>query len=337
MARTLGRARTAFTLVELLVVIAIIGVLVALLLPAVQAAREAANRSSCGNKLKQLAIAVHNHNDTYKKLPRGAENQVLPQPNPTGSTTYFMGTSWLVYILPFMEQQPLYDRYDFGVQYDNIPSGGATAPKNNDVVGSTIVDTFYCPSGPGALTYKDPNGNGVNGDPSTHYYGIMGPSGDVDNFTIVLNGITYTYRLGNPVTNGAFAFHGAFTQYRDSPGSITTGYEIKLTDIIDGTSNTLIIGERSVHLPAPKINSYRAWIRGNHGGSGATKNVRYPINSTDYNGSNNFNDISFGSNHPGGCLFAMGDASVKFVAETINLDIYRCATSINSGELALTP
>jgi prepilin-type N-terminal cleavage/methylation domain-containing protein len=332
-----ARARGAFTLVELLVVIAIIGVLVALLLPAVQAAREAANRSSCSNKLKQLAIGVHNFHDTYKKLPRGAEVNVLPQPNPTGTNTYIAGTTWLVYILPFIEQQPLFDRYDFTVRFDNIPSGGATAPLNNDAVGSTVVPTFYCPSGPGPLTYKDPNGAGVNGDPSTHYYGIMGPGGATDNHTIVLNGTTYTYRCGNPATNGAFAFHGAFTQYRDEPGSITTGYTIGLSDFLDGTSNTLMIGERSVHLPAPKTNSYRSWIRGNHGGSGATKNATYPINSTDYNGSNNFNDISFGSNHPGGCQFALGDASVRFVAETINLDIYRAATSLNSGELAPIP
>jgi prepilin-type N-terminal cleavage/methylation domain-containing protein len=332
-----ARARTAFTLVELLVVIAIIGVLVALLLPAVQAAREAANRSSCGNKLKQLGIGVHNFNDTFKKLPRGAENQVLPQPNSTGSTTYFIGTTWLVYVLPFIEQQPLYDRYDFTVQYDNIPSGGASAPKNNDAVGSTVVPTFYCPSGPGALTYKDPNGNGVKDDPSTHYYGIMGPGGTTDPYTMTMNGTTYSYRVGNPGSNGAFAFHGAFTQYRDSGPSITQNYEVRLTDITDGTSNTLIIGERSVHLPAPKVNSYRSWIRGQNGGSGATKNVTYPINSTDYNGSNNFNDISFGSNHPGGCQFTLGDASVRFVTETINLPIYQAASSINSGEMAPIP
>jgi hypothetical protein len=79
------------------------------------------------------------------------------------------------------------------------------------------------------------------------------------------------------------------------------------------------------------------WIRGNSGGSGATKNVRYPINSTFYNGSNNFNNISFGSEHPNGCHFVMADASVKFVTENIDLLVYKMSASMNGEEQVQIP
>ncbi len=79
-----------------------------------------------------------------------------------------MGTSWIVFVLPLLEEQSLYDRYDFNVRFDHA---------NNASVGNTVVNTLFCPSGPAPLEYRDPNGGGVNGNPSTHYYGVMGPGG----------------------------------------------------------------------------------------------------------------------------------------------------------------
>ncbi len=118
------RQRPAFTLVELLVVIAIIGILVALLLPAVQAAREAARRMSCGNNLKQTALAIQNYHDTYKTFPSLRGGQLVQggtQPFGTNATSYpgcpgwfnSAGWSWRALILPYMEQQPLYDTINF--------------------------------------------------------------------------------------------------------------------------------------------------------------------------------------------------------------------------------
>jgi prepilin-type N-terminal cleavage/methylation domain-containing protein len=322
------RKRSAFTLVELLVVIAIIGVLVALLLPAVQAAREAARRSSCANNIRQLAIGLHNFHDTQTKFPPGAQQDVLPVPNPTNSQAYFRGTSWIVFTLPYFEQKPLFDKYRFDLPYsDNY---------NLDNVGVVVVPTLYCPSGPDAKKHLDPNPNPDRGV-TTHYYGVMGPAGEKDNFQLVLGGKTYTYREGDATNNAAWSYHGMFSQYKDRPGSISTNRVVRMADVIDGTTNTLMLGEISMHLPLGQSNQYRMWIRGNSGGSGATKNVRYPINSTFYNGSNNFNNISFGSEHPNGCHFVMADASVKFVTENIDLLTYQMSASMNGEENVQIP
>jgi prepilin-type N-terminal cleavage/methylation domain-containing protein len=332
---------TGFTLVELLVVIAIIGVLVALLLPAVQAAREAARRSSCSNKLRQLAIGLHNHHDTHNKLPPGAQGVVYPQPNPPGNTTTgITGTSWIVFTLPFFEQQPLYDKYRFDLSHFTTENGGT--------VGSVVVPTLYCPSGPDPKKYVDPNA-GVAGNPSTHYYGVMGPGGATDNFQLLIGGTTYQYRYGSSGANGAWSYHGMLSHYQDIGSSISQFRVVRFSDVTDGTTNTLMLGEISLTLPVnmpgtttAQPNQYRSWIRGNTtstgaNGSGTTKNVRYPINSTFYNGSNNFNEISFGSHHPGGAQFALGDASVRFISQTIDLLIYQASASMNQKENATLP
>jgi prepilin-type N-terminal cleavage/methylation domain-containing protein/prepilin-type processing-associated H-X9-DG protein len=328
MRSTLSRSRSAFTLIELLVVIAIIAILIGLLLPAVQKVREAAARMSCQNKLKQLALALHNYHDARGRLPSGAQQAVLPQPNPPGNTATINGTSWIVFTLPYIEQENLYKLYRFDLAYNSVENGQ---------VGSNVVPTLYCPSGPDARSRLDPNGN-VTTNPTTHYYGVMGPGGPTDNHTITLNGVTYTYRQGDSGSNAAWAFNGMLSQYRETSGSISTFRVIKLTDVTDGLTNTLMLAERSVNyappIPCGQNHDYRTWIRGNSGGSGATKNVTFPINSTLYNCSNNFNDISFGSNHSGGCNFALGDGSVRFVNQSIDLAIYKAMASINSGEVA---
>lgn len=317
--------RRAFTLVELLVVIAIIGVMVGLLLPAVQAAREAARRMSCQNQLKQLSLALHNFHDTHNHFPAGAEAAVYPKPRPTPtSTATISGTSWIVYTLPYIEQQAVYELYDFSVAFN------AAA---NATIGNTVVPALYCPSGPDPMQYTDPNGGGVNGNPTTHYLGVMGPAGLTNPTTSVLNGATYRYTVGDPTSNGAWSAHGILSNFRVTAGSVSTNRYVRFSHIVDGTTNTLMLGERSLFLPGT-LNDYRSWIRGNYGGTSACKNVTYPINSTNYNGSNNFNHISFASQHPGGALFAMGDASVQFVSESIDMAIYMAIASINEGAVA---
>ncbi|MCA9147146.1 MAG: DUF1559 domain-containing protein, partial [Planctomycetales bacterium] len=147
------RVSKGFTLVELLVVIAIIGILVALLLPAVQAAREAARRMQCSNNLKQLGIAFHNYHDTHKKLPApyvaceltrlgGALSAVLGTPLPPGDTLHSWGTA----LLPFMEQQPLYDQINLNVPFASPRGVFAAYGYDNQTPTTTHVQVFNCPS-----------------------------------------------------------------------------------------------------------------------------------------------------------------------------------------------
>jgi prepilin-type N-terminal cleavage/methylation domain-containing protein len=323
------RGQAGFTLVELLVVIAIIGVLVALLLPAVQAAREASRRSSCSNKIRQLAIGLHNFHDSRDKFPPGAQNLVLPQPNPGGNTAMINGASWIVFVLPYIEQQPLFDRYRWDLAYNS--------PENAAVAG-VVVPTLFCPSGPDAQKHIDPNANlSTARAVTTHYYGVMGPAGLTNPTTITIGTVNYPYTVGDPAANGAWSAHGVLSHYRETTGSVSTFRVVRMSDLLDGTSNTLMLAERSRHLPAGQTNDYRSWTRGNSGGSGATKNVTYPINSTFYNGSNNFNHISFGSEHPGGCMFVMGDASVKFLSEVVDMNVYMASASMAHGENVTLP
>jgi prepilin-type N-terminal cleavage/methylation domain-containing protein len=319
--------RNAFTLIELLVVIAIIAILISLLVPAVQKVREAAARMQCQNNLKQLGLALHAYHDANKKLPPGAQEAVYAVPNPTNSTASFRGTSWIVFSLPYFEQGPLFSRYNFTVAYNNV---------TNAKVGESVIPVLYCSSGPEPTRWLDPNTN-LTRNPSTHYYGVMGPSGATNPSSYTVGTTTYKATVGNPNTNGAWSAHGMLSQYRDLTGSVSTKRLIRLTEVTDGTSNTLMLGERSMHPPSTATatnHDYRSWIRGNNGGAGACKNVRYPINSTYYNGSNNFNDISFGSAHTGGCSFALGDGTVRFVNQNINMGILQGMSTISSGEQA---
>jgi prepilin-type N-terminal cleavage/methylation domain-containing protein/prepilin-type processing-associated H-X9-DG protein len=308
--------RRGFTLVELLVVIAIIGILVALLLPAVQAAREAARRTECNNNLKQLGLALHNHHDVLKTLPPGGQEQVLIVPNPSASATYVSGASWLVFILPYNEQNNLYTKYNQAASYTNSA---------NLAIGNIKVSGYICPSGVTLESGNSGEATGGQRNYTTHYYGNMGPTG-----TATINGTTLTYSSSGNGSNTHWSAHGPLGFYREQ--STAHKFKARLADFTDGTSNTIMVAERSQKEPAG-VNSYRSWIRGCGGGCGACKNVTNPINATYYT-SNNFNDISFGSNHPGGMNVGLGDGSVRFVAQTINMNTYKAISSRNSGETA---
>ncbi|HEX4412234.1 MAG TPA: DUF1559 domain-containing protein, partial [Lacipirellulaceae bacterium] len=224
----------AFTLVELLVVIAIIGILVALLLPAIQAAREASRRSSCGNKIRQLAIAVHNYESAQKKLP-SADDMPDSVVNPTGND----GISFYIQILPYIEESSLKDLYDENVQ----------PRKQLAKVFSSPEPTLQCPTDtPVQVTYAqgytepdpvtklgtgdtahDYKGNyGINWGTGYWYQNRTGPaSPTVWDFT------TQTKRPGQP---------GPF-ESTVTVGTKEYGKHIKLQQIADGTSKTLLFME----------------------------------------------------------------------------------------------
>jgi prepilin-type N-terminal cleavage/methylation domain-containing protein len=284
------RRRHAFTLIELLVVIAIIGVLIGLLLPAVQKVRDAANRARCQNNLKQMALALHNYHST---------NEILPSGDNTANFTAFH-----VYLLPYMEQEGLYRQFNLAAMYTaNLAAGLARIPN------------YMCPASTELYTQFG-SGEWSSGQPTwtNHYYGVAGPVGT------------------NPVTGKAYQVLATSQGGIAQEGVLYQDSKVRLTDIIDGTSNTLMLGEMSW----TSNNGYRTWIRGHCCAINdmvSCRNVAYTINSTPYNGSNNFNSMSFGSMHGGeGASFAMADGSVRFLSQNVNMGAYVATASRDGGE-----
>jgi prepilin-type N-terminal cleavage/methylation domain-containing protein len=300
--------RRGFTLVELLVVIAIIGILVALLLPAVQMARESARRTECNNHIRQVMLGCHTYHDQYKRLPPGG----------TGPTT--SGVAWdrpqnlsfHTRILEFIEQGPLFAKHDFVTTPPVSYNAGTYVANFNDF----RVPIFFCPSG----EIEDATVvSGIDGK-TIHYYGVMGPEGL---WPGAANNTQRPYSW-NSTSQGGFA----------RQGTLGVNSRTRLSDLRDGTSNTLVIGE----ISWADANCYRPWTRGWDGSAmNSSKNVQHPINQIRYNGSNNFNDTSFGSAHPGGCNFAKGDGSISFIIQTIDMTTYRALASRNGKEAVELP
>ena len=241
-----ARRRSGFTLVELLVVIAIIGILIALLLPAVQAAREAARRTQCTNNLKQAALAIHNYSDTYKMLPSACYEASL-------------GHSFWVALTPFMEQQAFYDRYQY--------FQGWSGANNVALVRDVAMTGLRCPSG--TVKYCTHSDTSRQNRYTTHYYGNMGPIG-----LNVANGLNYDKRADLEFIYGEVATQGVFTLG-------TSKKEITFAAITDGLSNTILLGEISWN----KYTGYREYNLGllwQGTGVGATSftqhNIKWPIN-----------------------------------------------------------
>lgn len=295
----LRRRTRGFTLIELLVVIAIIAVLIALLLPAVQQAREAARRTQCKNNMKQFGLALHNYHDTYSMFPIGGFFQ---------GANIGTGMSWHVAVLPYMDQAPMYNTFNFNAT--------AYTDATNLAVALRTPPGFYCPSGQMNKTQNSGENSGGQATGSVHYYGIMGPKG-----TNPVSGAAYGL-LANPSGHGGFSTAGVMARNASR----------RMADIIDGTSNTLAIGEISWINAA----CYRVWIRGcDSSACGSTKNVNFGIGVQPYTASN-FNDVSFGSQHVGGCHFLNADGSVIFLSQNIDMTMYKSLSSSNGGE-AVSP
>lgn len=282
-----NRSKAAFTLIELLVVIAIIAILIALLLPAVQQAREAARRSSCKNNVKQLGLAFHNYHDVHRVFPIGMISQ---GGNPAADSNW----GWPAYLLPFLDQAPLYNQLDVGVkQLEDIMDSSTLRPlvqKNYSV--------FRCPSDVGPnLNDKwqlvDNNDNRY--DTSTSNY--VGTNRTQSSHRHV------TWDLASPAPNGMFWFNS----------------KVRIRDITDGLSNTITIGERAYRVGTAQ---YKA---GNVFGS---RDDNYDTAVwAEGNRTINSHGDAFSSPHVGGCHFLMGDGSVRFISENIN---HNTNSAINS-------
>ncbi|WP_158265104.1 DUF1559 domain-containing protein [Blastopirellula marina] len=315
--------RSGFTLVELLVVIAIIGVLIALLLPAVQQAREAARRMQCSNNFKQLGLALHNYHDTFKAFPYGSRAGTVGYAN-------LSGVNWRTSVLPFMEQNNVFEKLDF--QTGSF-SGWTNYQFNstNVILKDLVVEGFVCPSSPIDPKVAAPGClNDTQASLMHQYVGIAGAYPDPAGRTDVVKQTTRGYAAGT--------------------GMLRAGQTTRFRDAVDGTSNSLMIAEQSGRVGT-------AVIAANYGGGWTGQLATYPVSSITGTSDNYYytglttvrwqlnydtatassssqpyeNNTILNSYHPGGLMGMLGDGSTRFLPETMNMETLRGLSSCDDG------
>jgi prepilin-type N-terminal cleavage/methylation domain-containing protein len=322
-------ASKGFTLVELLVVIAIIGILVALLLPAIQAAREAARRAQCLNKIRQFGLAFHNYESANRVFPPASVSKKQVAPGKYKGHKM----SFVVYLLPYMELGPEFSNINLDVTEWNQSSadGGTTMWK---VMNDVPIDIFQCPSIEHVAI--DISGGGNLMMHNNDYLVVLGPAGT--NKWVTPN---TSYVTGNYV-NGEYKASpggGAFSEM----GIVYVDSKTSLKHVIDGSSKTLMMGEAAwlgsggptgQQLPVPWIAGVGQSDRtdGPIADGYAMRNVRYQIRSIGKHMASVANDVSFGSEHVSGCHFLLGDASARFISDSIELQVYQAMASRNGEE-----
>jgi len=311
--------KRGFTLIELLVVIAIIAVLIGLLLPAVQSAREAARRIQCVNNLKQLALASHNYHDGNNVFPRGSYYMY-----PLSCNRWKQGPSFLLAIYPYIEQGNLANAYNYSL-HDYQAA--------NSTVQGTGVSTFWCPSDAQVSVPL------VTNNPRNYLGGCSGVTDPTPgNWTIYYTsyggnaGVLPWYPIGpaSQAPIGAGVIDPNYSQVvANSTGVIFFGSNVGIAGVTDGTSNTFLVAERNYSkLSAANQPVWFLWFSGAY--SDTMWSTVWPVNSWKLSGLYGLNGDnavggggdpiteSAGSNHPGGANFAMCDGTVRFIKDTIN-------------------
>ncbi|MCH2181385.1 MAG: DUF1559 domain-containing protein [Mariniblastus sp.] len=309
-----------FTLVELLVVMAIIGILVGMLLPAVQMVREAARRTSCLNNIRQMALATTNYTSRNPsgRFPAASDGVYLDNGK-------YSGFSLHCYILQDIEENAL------ASTFVNFRSQSGD---NREALSQNRIEMFLCPSSTvrDELANSPQAGINLNGAFASHYVGVSGRyvTGSTEPNRNTISGIS---------RNGVFAGNVKETwpaKWYMSPADAKTGSEVQ----IDGYSNTFLFGEIS-RTANPNLNDGNGWAPVRSGWAygmtfqtGANLNsartIQHGINTV--LGAADGDNRSFHSNHPGGCNFALADGSARYVSEMVDLEIYRSFASMDGRE-----
>lgn len=335
-----SKSRQAFTLVELLVVIAIIGVLVGLLLPAVQAAREAARRMSCSNNLKQIALALHNHESAFKKYPPAGRGYAMC---PAGSNAdlEIYNSNGLVDLLGYMEQQNIFDQF---VRDEAHAILGSAATRNttgtivgdpiangNAALSSIVIDTFICPS----------DNNEAEGWLRGQHYGP-----DAGTAGIAGAGTNYDFIT----SDGDFSTCNNWKTAGQARRMFGENSDTDNGDVVDGLSNTFALGETTLRHVNGRGNpwAYRGWVQ-----IGIDPGTSWPgINLwhlpavhptwenppfTPIRGRTRTWWAAAASLHPGVSGFAMGDGSITYITETIDNVLLERLCRMGDGEVVQLP
>jgi len=315
--------RRAFTLVELLVVIAIIAVLIGLLLPAIQSAREAARKSQCGGQVKQIGLALHTFHDTYKSLPFSVKNP--GQCTPPSGQAVLNHTGWIT-LLPFLEESNLYDRFNLtAATGQRATAGTLTSPdaiaSGNAALSTTILNTLICPSDSGPKVYA----------PADSSYGCG-----------VANSARTSYNFNVSDGNSCTAWVSENTATRPMFG---VSSRCRFQDITDGTSSTVAICETTLDVYDGECAS---WACASHVGLGVAFHDNPCRWINDWGCCSwqtpAFNQANFrvgrlgewgavGSMHIGGLNVLMGDGAVRWIGESIDLGLRRNLSRIADGSV----
>ena len=358
------RRQKGFTLIELLVVIAIIAMLIALLLPAVQKARESARRAQCQNNLKQLGLALHNYHDVHRVLPPGQINNtnfgyllsdnIGNYVNPAEARVYqlrgtnnlgLQGTSWMLQILPMLDQTTIYNLYTFG---DNVRTNGELGSTTQDLniifPPRTDIAAFYCPSRRGTMEATGKyaacdridrvtpspfnivwtqGGNdyaGCSGSGITFHDNPNDATG-TDRQTYIMTPAQLAATLSTNIVNGVAINYSPYTQFSNNIGIFGVNSHTSMRDITDGTTNVIMISERRVSQLAIPYNqkSCDGWIWGGPATLFSCRNA--PHSGLWYDEADSVHDQSV--------QVCLADGSVKVISFSIDL-----RTWANLGNMA---